>query len=186
MKNDNKDVSYTPELNNDELNQIKEDQAKFVYENAINMLKEIDESIKRIVEKAHTLFKYLFTAMSGLYGLYSYETPKYDTISIVFISIMGTLFLIIIVIYLSHFIKTQPHISLYNPPKKMLNKIILEDMKHVYINTSILIQKYAIPQNQSTLEGKAKRLRCMTVLIVFITLFTFIHLLYCLLTAHPS
>ena len=149
---------WLPELTNDELLTIEEPQAKLLYDNARGVLKEIVDSMENITKKADAWFKYLFTVISAILGVYFYKDKSIDSTRVI-----ASLVILVIptCIYLRYFISSSEHIAIHNTPERMLTPVILEDLKTVYINESIHIQQYAIPKNIKQMQQKSKMLHRM-------------------------
>ncbi|MCE2687768.1 MAG: hypothetical protein LW595_04400, partial [Rickettsiales bacterium] len=60
-KKNEKIALFQPQLSHEKLTKISEPQAKIIYDEAKNILKENQDSIKSLTAKADVIFKYLFT-----------------------------------------------------------------------------------------------------------------------------
>ncbi len=154
---------FQPTLSNQELNEIKESQAKIIYDNAKNILKDNHDTLKSLTNKADTLFKYLFTIQSGLYGLFLYYwrlKAVFDAYS--FMMLVGfILFFLPMIIYAVCFLCPVAMKGVDNPPKNTLTKRATLPLEKFYILEAIDIQKIAIPFNEKCIKKRVLALRFM-------------------------
>jgi hypothetical protein len=75
-------TTWEPELTDEEIRSIKYKQAKLIYENAKDVLRDTLESDKSLQAKAGNIFKYLILIQSSLLGLFfiKHDNPNFKLI----------------------------------------------------------------------------------------------------------
>lgn len=161
-----KDNLFQPALSNQELNEIKEPQARIIYDNAKNILKDNHDTLKSLTAKADTLFKYLFAIQTGLCGLFLYswrlKTVEINIDACSFSMWVGfILFCLPMIIYAFWFLSPVATKGIDNPPINTLTKRATLPLEKFYIFEAIDIQQYAIPFNERCINSRVSALRFM-------------------------
>jgi len=173
--------TYEPSLSNEELASIKLEQAKFIYDNAKNILIDIDNAIESLNKKADFVFKHFCTFISAFFGLCFYKDYHKNIIKSVNLSIAIITLIVIsipILIYCFRFSKTEEHNSKHNEPKNTISERALHTMQTFYIVEAIDIQKYAIPKHIEKNIKKAKSLNYLIIASLFCSIVFIVFLFY--------
>jgi uncharacterized membrane protein len=159
---------YTPPLNDEQLLSINDNNAKFIYDNAINTLKEYYKSFEAISRKAETIFKYLVIVITGILSLYLFKSKEVNTILNTY-EIVTICILIIVMIawYVFCFLKTSPITSIYNTPERMLNIMATGGSNVMYLQEAIAIQSYAIPLLEQTIQKRLIKFKVLHYMSLF-------------------
>ena len=158
---------YEPKLTDKELMLIEPEQAKFIYNNAKNILIDIECAEKCLNNRADVVFKYFCTFIAMFFWLclnnnYHKNIIMYNNLLIMLIGI-STIILIPIMIYCRGFLLGKITNTIHNSPENTITKRALHTMQTFYIVEAIDIQKYAIPQYIKRNQQTAKWLKCLTI-----------------------
>ena len=146
------------ELNKEKIACIDKEKIQFAYDNAVGYLKEIDNGMKIISNKANLLISYLATCIAGLIA-FLLQNNLDNSLGLSFASFTLLFFLIIVFFVAFHFINPSYKASLYNEPKNILNKNMFEYcLKGIMIFEIELLQEN-INQNLKAQTRKAIILR---------------------------
>jgi hypothetical protein len=162
-------------LNSNDEN-IDLDKGKFVYDNAVSLLKETDDHILSLISKANGLLKILLSTVAALF--YLYLTKRCEILEIITFNN-----LLLVMILLSASILVCVKITIFpkekftysKSPIELLNPAIQQDaipsilrsMKQFYILEAIAIQESIIPKNTATQKAISLHLS-IAILIFFV------------------
>lgn len=143
------------------ISDIGNEQAKFIYDSAISVFKELRFTIEKFNEKADKLFSYWFGIGNAVLGMLLFKSEiiiQYKNLFIPALFAAATMS----TVYISFFLYSKKEFIVHDKPKDILPHNAFFKLNEFYVHEAIHVQKDKIPFAEKELSKKKLGLKLMS------------------------